>query len=424
MFGWTRETPCLFPQDLKLETGKRLEQTCPMSNVSYGQSPLEPGITPLLRTDTLKGRRVGLVSHLAAIDRQGTTTAQQLRSRSDLTLACLMGPEHGFYGNAAAGQPCRSQRHPEWNIPVHSLYGDTRKPRASWLRGLDVLLIDLQDLGYRPYTYVSTLRRVLEAAVENALPVIVADRPIPLPDTLDGPGLEPAFESFVSAIPAPMVYGMTPGETALWLQRYVIKDGDVQVARMRHYHRGWPPPPLGTMPYTRPSPSIVSPASALCFPATVCLEGLPHMDHGRNTAMPFEVVGAPWTRAEPLVEALREHALPGVTFLPHLYYPGGSQPTQRYSGIRLTVTHPPRFKPVLTSVTLLHTLSERFGHHRVWNPRFLRTDFLDRLYGTDQVRLALQDRMAPREIAARWRSEHRRFRQQRKACLLYGRNTA
>ncbi len=379
----------------------------------------EPGIESLLRQrSALHGKRIGLISHLAAVDRHGATTAQRLHDAPSISLSCLMGPEHGFFGTASAGERCRSQRHPDWRIPVHSLYGETRKPRQAWLRGLDALVIDIQDLGYRPYTYVSTLRLAMEAAAKAGLPVIVTDRPVPLPRTIDGPGLDPRFESFVSAIPAPMVYGMTPAETALWLREHVVPGVFVEAVPMQDYHRDTIPL-AGSPPFMRPSPSIVSRESALCFPATVCLEGLPHIDHGRQTAMPFQLIGAPWTKAEPLTDALTARRLPGVVFHPHPYRPPDATCRRPYSGIRLTVTDAAAFKPILTGMTILHTLAELYGTDRIWNRRHTRPAFFDKLMGTDTVRLALLDRTAPADIAAGWRTAHRIFTKQRTPCLLY-----
>lgn len=378
-----------------------------------------PGIETLLRGKNacaLAGKRIGLVSHLAAVDRNGATTAQRLHDAPGITLACLMGPEHGFFGIAAAGESCRSQRHPDWRIPIYSLYGDTRQPRPDWLRKLDLLVVDLQDLGYRPYTYVSTLKLVLEAAAQAGLPVIVTDRPIPLPRTVDGPLLDPRFESFVSAINAPMVYGMTPAETARWLQQTCIPQVELQTVPMQGYQRDILPL-TDAPPFMRPSPSIVSRESALCFPATVCLEGLPHIDHGRQTAMPFQLVGAPWTRGDALAEALNGCRLPGVMFHPHRYQPPGAK--RAFSGIRLTVTDAGTFRPVLTGLSILSVLAAQHGLDRVWNRRTSRTAFVDKLMGTDAARLALMDGTAPTEIAATWRRGHRQFLKQRNACLLY-----
>ncbi len=388
-----------------------------MSKPSTHSNRFQPGIEALLQRGELKGLRIGLVSHLAAVDGQGTTTAQRLWRTPSVTLTCLMGPEHGFFGAAGAGAACRSQRHPDWRIPVYSLYGETRKPRPAWLRGLDVIITDLQDLGFRPYTYVSTLKLVLEAAATARLPVIVADRPVPLPRTVDGPMPEPGFESFVSAVPAPMAYGMTPAETALWLRDCCVPDAEVRVAAMRNYHRDpargpdWPP-------WMRPSPSITTWDAAQCFPATVCLEALPSIDHGRQSAMPFQLVGAPWTRGEALAEALNACTLPGVVFHPHLY--GAPGVRRRLSGIRVAVTDSIRFKPVVTGITLLHVLTRLYGHHRVWGAKNARPTFFDKLFGTDSVRTALQDGVTPAAIAAGWQTPACKiFMRKREELLLY-----
>ncbi len=389
-------------------------------NAGKSRGGFSPGIEHLTTQGFLEHgiHRIGLISHLAAVDRWGCTTAQRLHDNTPgVSLACLMGPEHGFFGTVTAGGHCRSRQHPDWHIPIHSLYGNTRKPRREWLKGLNALVLDLQDLGCRPYTYVSTLRLVIESASEAGLPVYVADRPIPLPLTVDGPMLDLRFESFVGSIPVPMVYGMTPGETALWIKRHLIPDAEVKIVPMHHYHRNLSQID-GAPPFLRPSPSIVSRESALCFPATVCLEGLPHIDHGRQTAMPFQLVAASWTRAEPFADALNGCRLPGIYFHPHHYQIPGQN--RLLSGVRLTVTHAGLFKPALTGITILHTLAKLYGKDRVWNHHYIRKDFFDKLHGTDTVRLALMDNCDPVIIANGWKTDHRQFKKQRKACLLYG----
>ena len=164
-----------------------------------------PGIDVLVRDhrERLMKSRVGLVAHPASVNADGIPTPDFLRE-AGIPLACVMGPEHGFLGKGGAGEEIGHQRHAEWDIPVYSLYGDTRKPTSDMLAGLDVILFDLQDLGARPYTYGSTLRYVLEAAAEHDLPVLVADRPIPYPQVFDGPMREDAFESFVGFIRTPV----------------------------------------------------------------------------------------------------------------------------------------------------------------------------------------------------------------------------
>ncbi|MDI6774646.1 MAG: DUF1343 domain-containing protein [Verrucomicrobiota bacterium] len=322
---------------------------------------LRLGIESLLaeHRDWVCRRRVGLVTHQAAVDLAGRASAERFRNDPDLNLAALFAPEHGFFGNAEAGQKRRATRHPRWNIPIHSLYGETQKPTSAMLSGVDVLVFDLQNLPVRCYTYVSTLRLVLEAAARADIPVIVADRPIPLANAVDGPLLNPGFSSFIGLIPSPMVYGLTPGETALWLRDRLLLDVDVRVARMAGYRRqprrrrGWPP-------WVAPSPAIHSWDCALCYPATVCFEALPFFDHGRSTALAFQVFAAPWLKVREAAERLVDLRLPGARFGVRRYAPRrGPGIPRAIAGVRLHVTDPDRFRPVLTAVSISCRASRR-----------------------------------------------------------------
>ena len=370
------------------------------------------------RVNRLTGRRVLLLSHIAAVGADGCLTAERLHRVCGANLVGLMGPEHGFLGAAGAGVACRSTRHPDWRIPVHSLYGETRKPTPRMLRGADVLLIDMQDIATRCYTYVSTLQLALQAASENGLPVIVADRPIPLPNTVDGPIRDARFSSFVGLVDTPLAYGMTPGETAQWIAAHLSLDLDLTVARMAGYRRqpgrdaSWPP-------WVPPSPAMLSWESARCFPTTVCFEAIPAVDHGRGTNLPFQLVGAPWIRGEALAEALNDRRLPGVRFHAHRYDAQPRQPTPHVvQGVRLTVTDPDRFLPAVTSVHLVDALQRLYGRRRVW--RGSRPEWFDKLFATDTVRKALLNGEAPDRIAATWQPGLRRFKRSRRKALLYG----
>jgi len=280
----------------------------------------QPGITTLVgpRRSWLAKKRIGLLSHPAAVDSDGTSSASLLKRVPGTSLVALFGPEHGFWGAAAAGKQITHQKHPCWHMPVYSLYGKYRKPTAAMLRRLDVIVVDLQDLGVRPYTYVSTLRFVLDAAAARGKTVIVADRPVPLPSTIDGPLLDPRYESFVAAIPAPMVYGMTCGETALWLKKSLNLDVDLKVSKMRNYTPR-PPRQPDWPPRIPPSPRILSWECAYCYTATVFCEALPAIDNGRGTGLPFQLFGASWIRSQPVCEYLSDLHLPGVIFHSHPY---------------------------------------------------------------------------------------------------------
>ncbi len=378
-----------------------------------------PGIDVLLARGLLAGRRIGLVSHTAALSAEGATSAEALHGAPGLRLVSLFAPEHGFFGAAGAGDPVHSRRHPVWGIPVHSLYGARLAPTRAHLRGLDTLIIDLQDLGARCYTYVSTLRHVLQAAAAAGTPVLVADRPIPLPLTADGPGLQPGFESFVGSVRLPLAYAMTPGETALWIRDDLALDLDLTVIPMAGYRRDarrgsdWPA-------WVPPSPGIRSWETAACYLTTVFTEAIPAVSCGRTTPLPFQVFGAPWMKAEAVREALAAERLPGVSFHPHPFIP----PTDPFAGqlipgLRMVVADPCRFRPVLTSVAILAVLQRLHGPRRLWQAAGTRPDFFDKLYGTDAVRLALRDGDTPAAIAARWEPDLRRFRASRAQHLLY-----
>ncbi|MEI7437900.1 MAG: DUF1343 domain-containing protein [bacterium] len=382
----------------------------------------QPGIETLLtcHRDWLVGRRIGLVSHLAAVDAEGRTSAERLWHAPGLRLAALFGPEHGFAGAAGAGENCDDARHPLWKIPIHSLYGATRAPTPAMLADIDLLVVDLQDLSCRCYTYVSTLCGVLEAAAAAGKQVIVADRPVPLPRVSDGPVTDPAFRSFVACTDLPLCYGMTPGETAQWFQRRHLPAVALSVAPLRGYRRPaargahWPP-------WRRPSPAIVSWPAAQAYPALVAFEALGALDHGRKTARPFSSFGAEWTDGMKLVRHLSAKPLPGVVFQPYCYasHPGHAD-SHAINGVRMCVIRPHEFRPALTSVTIIHALQELYGIERVWAPQHSRPEFFDKLFGTDTVRKALLAGDAPSAIAARWTPALRAFAESREECLLYG----
>lgn len=381
----------------------------------------EPGITVLLRRrgGWLRSKRVGLLSHAAAVDRYERTSADLLAAAPDVELARLFGPEHGFFGAAGAGAHCRTVKHPLLSVPVHSLYGATRRPTRGMLRGLDCLVIDLQDIAVRCYTYVSTLQYALQAAAACALPVVVADRPVPLAATVDGPVTEDDCVSFVSLIRAPLCYGMTPGETALWLRERLGLDVELNVAAMRGYTRrsapadDWPP-------WIPPSPALISRESALCYPALVSCEALTPVDCGRSTTLPFRVFGSAWTRSQEIVDALDAMSLPGCRFHPHVYAPQPRRaPARLVRGVRLTVVNPLRYRPALTALAIIAVLQSLYGTQRVWPRSAERRRFFDTLWGTGAVRQALLDGETPRRIASGWRRARAAFARTRRLHLLY-----
>jgi uncharacterized protein YbbC (DUF1343 family) len=381
---------------------------------------MKPGIDTLLtrHRDWLRGKRVAALTHQAAVDHCGESSAARLHDARDIDLVSIFGPEHGYFGTGDAGAPVRSRRHPHWAVPMHSLYGPRRRPTERLLRNVDVMICDLQDLGARPYTYVASLRYMLESCAAYDVEVIVADRPIPLPWRPDGPVTEDTHTSFVAAINAPMMYAMTPGETARWLTDTLALDVRLRIARLQGFSRRRQSA-VSPAPWIAPSPAILSWDAAMCYTATVFVEAIPSIYIGRRTSLSFQFIGADWIRAPELLERLRDARLPGLSFYPHrLPNPNRSSRGAYLDGLRMVVSNPRAFRPITTSVTLLAALRDCYGD-RLWRDRNCRPAFFDALYGTGRTREALRDGLAPLDIVTEWQSAHRRYAPARRRHLLY-----
>ena len=365
-------------------------------------------------SDLLAEGRVGLVCHPASMNRLFTHSAILLRERLGDRLTCLLGPEHGFYGYGAAGEEIGHDVHPDWRIPIYSLYGDVERALLEMAERVDVVVFDLQDIGVRCYTYVHTLRLILEAARQHGLRVVVTDRAVPHAACVDGPMLDAAFESIIAPVGAPLVYGMTPGETARWLCAGNGIDVPLEVIAARGYRRKAPHAEVWPS-WTAPSPAIRSWECAMCFPVTVFTEALPQLDCRRKTNMAFRVLCAEWMNAAALAAAMNARNVPGVLFAPYHDVEEPDAP-----GIQMRVTEPSRFRPVRTGVILLYEIQQLHGPDRLWRDERTNPSWFDRLMGTDRVRGMLQDGATPDKIADDWKIECETFMESRKQALLYG----
>jgi uncharacterized protein YbbC (DUF1343 family) len=288
------------------------------------------------------------------------------------------------------------------------------------LKEIDVLIIDLQDLGIRCYTYVSTLVLALDAAAAQEIPVIVTDRPIPFSDTPAGPMLDPELQSFVGQINAPFIYAMTPAETARWyqatacpkLELSAIK-ADIKGKSLRSafFHRQPCPPP---------SPALPSRDSILCYPSTVFFEAFSHISHGRGTPLPFQVIGADWLDGAALAESLNKLSIQGMQAYPHLMT--SKQPEKPIVGVRLHLTDPSTFAPVPAALAMLQAI-HKMAPDNLWDQDQARPDFLDKLAGARSFRETIQNEQPSQLMLARWKQECEPFAAARAAALLYSRNT-
>ncbi len=379
------------------------------------------GIDNLLLDEALfHGQRVGLLSHQPATCTDGRTSAQALRAVLGERFVRIFGPEHGYFCAGGAGEAVHSCLYPAWGIPVESLYGERRHPPPELLQDLDIVVVDLQDIGARCYTYLATMRYMLEACASAGVKVVVCDRPVPLASVCDGPMLDPGFESFVAGADLPMCHGMTPGESALWLKRNGSLTTELEVIPMQGYRRDpcrgvdWPE-------WIPPSPGIRTWESAMCYLATVFSEGLPAIDCGRGSGLAFRLFGGEGINNESLCDLLNGDGPGGVAFTPHRYESSaGVNLGELIDGVRLCVNDAGLFQPVTTSVAIMWALCEHLGSDFLWGNQHARPEFFDKLYGTSSVREMLASGCHWREVVAGWLPGIKRYLPSRAEVLLYG----
>jgi len=305
------------------------------------------------RLNSLSGRRVGIVSHAAAVTPDLTGIVDAMLSRG-VQVTALFGPEHGFWGAGADGAAVGNTVDPATRLPVYSLYGDTREPDAPMLENVDVLVVDFQDVGVRFYTYLSTLFYVIRAAGKQQLPVLVLDRPNPIAGRrIEGPFIEPGYTSFVGIVEKlPVRHGMTMGELALYFNSEYSLGAQVTVVQMEGWKRSMWFDQCG-LPWVSPSPAMPTLATATVYPGTCFFEGT-NLSEGRGTALPFEVIGAPWIDGRALAERMNRLELPGVRFRPVTFAPSASKHAgQTCSGVQVHVLDREAFQPVISGLRLM-----------------------------------------------------------------------
>lgn len=372
----------------------------------------------------LSGQRVGLIANHTARVGEERLLDVLLRAPS-VEVVAVFAPEHGFEGEAAAGIAVADRTDGASRIAVHSLYGRTRQPTPAMLEGIDTLVFDIQDVGARPYTYVSTMGLAMQAAARAGVAFHVLDRPNPLGGMrVEGFMLDPSAASFVGLYPVPMTHGLTVGELA----RMMLVEGwladlqtlDLRITPMASYSRQmlWPDTGLA---WVAPSPNLPTFEAALAYPGTVLLEAT-RASEGRGTDAPFTLFGAPGVDGARLAARLAEAGLPGVSIAPTRFTPRsipGVAPNPKHEGrtiegVRLTVTDPAAFRPERTGIAVLHALWHEGGGAALVD----RPGFLKNLGGTDRLFALLSEGAGPDAIAAAWQDEAAAFDRRRRAYLL------
>lgn len=403
--------------------GLLLAGMAPVHAAEMGGNGPEPGIEVLLRerAGDLQGRRIGLVTNMTGVDRALRSDIDLLAARRDIQLVALFGPEHGVRGDVQAGGHVDSSRDAATGLPVHSLYGEHREPTPDMLRGIDLLLFDIQDVGARFYTYPYTLANVLRAARREGIPVWVLDRPNPVGGLkVEGPVLEPAQASFVGMFPIPVRHGMTIGELARLFNGEFGIGADLTVVPMRGWRRG-DAEPGGAMPWVPPSPNMPTRDTALVYLGTALLEGT-NVSEGRGTTRPFETLGAPFVDGRQLADALNALGLPGVRFRPTAFTPSFSKHEGKAcGGVQIHVTDRDAFLPFRTGLAVVKALHDLYPEaFRFQSDAPGATPgFFDKLAGNAWLRPAIERGDTLDAMQARWQPELGRFEAVRGRYLLY-----
>jgi uncharacterized protein YbbC (DUF1343 family) len=383
------------------------------------------GSERLLASSALDGKRVGVVCNPASVDHEFVHIADRIVEHPRAGLGAIFGPQHGFRSDVQenmieTGHGRDEQRH----VPVYSLYSDTREPTPEMLKDLDVLVIDLQDVGTRIYTYIYTMAHCLTAAKKHGLPVVVCDRPNPIGGVdVEGPMLVPGFESFVGLYPIPMRHGMTIGELARLFNEHFGIGAKLDVIPMEGWRREMYHD-IAAAPWVMPSPNIPTLDSALVYPGTVLFEGT-NVSEGRGTTRPFELVGAPWVHAERFADSLNRRHMAGVVFRPAVFEPTfHKHAKQPCGGCQIHVVDRRTFRPVLVGVLLIEAFRHA-GSSDAFRWREPPYEYeheklpFDILAGSSELREQLERGLAAETIAHTWDPGVASFEAVRKKFLSY-----
>ncbi|MGA9120941.1 MAG: DUF1343 domain-containing protein [Bacteroidota bacterium] len=371
-------------------------------------SQVLPGADILVqnRLDLLKGKRVGLVTNQTGRLQSGEYLLDAL-VRRNIRVVALFGPEHGIRGEAAPGEIVDDTIDRRTGIRVYSLYGKVNKPTGAMLDSVDMLIYDIQDVGVRYYTFISTMYYVMESAAQHQIPLLVLDRPDPLGGTtVDGPVLEDSLKSFVGMMPIPVVYGLTCGELAQmingerWLEGGA--EADLTVIPMKGWRRSMKWSDTG-LPWIPPSPNIPDPETCFAYPVTCFLEAT-NVSEGRGTDHPFQIIGAPFINGDSLAEAMTK-ACPSIHWEPAQFTPRSSKHQGSIcQGVRISVDSLQRYAPTEGALSLLMTLSGMYPEQCI-----IREKGLARLAGTTMVQQCLLHRISVEQTLSLWREASSRF---------------
>lgn len=369
--------------------------------------------------ELLKGKRVGLITNPTGVDRNLKSTVDILFEAPDVQLVALYGPEHGVRGDIPAGVRVENQVDAKTGLKVHSLYGKTRKPTPEMLQNVDVLVYDIQDIGCRSYTFISTMGLVMQAAAEQNKEVVILDRPNPLGgEKVEGSGVSQGYFSFVSQYDIPYIYGLTCGELANYLNQEI--GCKLTVVPMQGWKRSMRFEDTG-LPWVPTSPQIPSAEAAICYPATGIIGEMGFLNIGVGYTLPFQVMAAPWVKSVELTEALNEKQLPGVVFRPILYKPlFGDMQGQTVQGVQIFITDYDKARLSEIQFHVIEAMHQLYPSHVLFSAETeKRNNMFDKVCGTNFIRENFSKQYKTDDILSYWRNNEQVFKEKSASFYLY-----
>jgi len=359
----------------------------------------------------LAGKKIGILCHAPSVSSDYSHIIDIFHERKDCSLVSVFGPQHGLYGQTQDNMiEWISNPHPLYGIPVHSLYGEHRKPTPEMLAGIDVFLVDLQDIGARLYTYIWTVKLCMEACSEAGIPVWILDRPNPIGRLpFDGPVLKDEYFSFVGGASIPLCHRMTIGEMSIWIKTHYINKCDLNIVWMKNWRRNSIYDETG-LPWILPSPNMPTLKTALVYPGMVLAEAL-NISEGRGTTIPFELFGAPFIDPERLKRNLDKRSIPGCVFRIHSFIPTFNKfAGKTCNGLQIHVTDPSSYFPVATAYEVFEAIIQTTppGSLLFRNPPYeyeYRLMPFDILSGDSFMRRSLLNGVPVSSERQRWQSE-------------------
>ncbi len=392
--------------------------------VGRGEQVVLPGIDVLIEQDfaAIDGMRVGLITNPTGVTSDLRSTVDVLHGSSKVQLVRLFGPEHGVRGEVHAGKHVGHSTDAVTGLPVHSLYGSTRKPTPEMLEQLDAVVFDVQDIGSRSYTYISTLALAMEAAAEQDVAIVVLDRPNPLGGLrIEGRPLDLKYRSFVGHLPVPYCHGMTVGELAQMINGEGWLTGGRKCKLTVVPMRGWRRAMMFSdtkLPWVPTSPHIPRAETSFFYAATGIMGELRVLSEGVGYTLPFELIGHPDLSAQKFAGELNKRRLPGVHFQPYHFKPYyGPFKDKTCGGARVVLTDPSRVAITEIQFHAMDVARRQIPELRLFGSD--RKSMFDKVCGTDEIRKQLEANQPLGEVLAIWRSGLSDFRKRRGSYLLY-----